>query len=262
MFNRFEIYGSWLREDPAGFGVYILCFAAAILMSLILHECAHGYVAFRCGDPTAKMLGRLTLDPRRHLDPIGTVCMFLLGFGWARPVPVNPRNYRHYRRDEYLVSVAGIVTNLALFLICTALSVCCFRLMLGAGWFTGLGAREKQALYENLNNLILYGGATLPEAFTAIMAKPWLQFPMRFLGMMTQMNLSLAIFNLLPIPPLDGWRLMNNATKGGLGVSPQAAKYLQMGLMLLCLSGVLGRALSRVVGAVDGAVLGLLMNLV
>ena len=86
----------------------------AVLIALTLHELAHGYVALRCGDPTAQMLGRLTFNPLRHLDPIGTLFMFLFGFGWARPVPVNPRNFKRFRRDDFLVSAAGVTVNFLL----------------------------------------------------------------------------------------------------------------------------------------------------
>ena len=261
MFGRFEVYGSWLREDPAGFGVYILCFVVTALTSLILHECAHGYVALRCGDPTAKMMGRLSLNPLRHLDPLGTLFMVVLGFGWAKPVPVNPRNYRNHRRDEYLVSVAGIAVNLCLFLSCTFLSVLCFRFMMGADWFVDMSASENEALYANVRSIILYGGATLPEALAGLMAVPWLQYPMRLFGMMTQMNLALAIFNLLPIPPLDGWRLANNALKGRLNTNPQVLRAMQAALTILCLTGLLGRALGTAVSAVDGAVVRAFMYL-
>lgn len=262
MLNRFEIYGSWLRSDPAGFVVYLLCFVAAALMSLILHECAHGYVALRCGDPTAKMLGRLSLNPARHLDPMGTLCMVVLGFGWARPVPVNPRNYRNYRRDEYLVSVAGITVNLALFLLCTFLSVLCCRLMMGGGWFRGMNVQQKESVYTSMNNLILYGGASLPRELNAVLVTPWLQYPMRFLGMMTRMNLALAVFNLLPIPPLDGWRIVNNALRGRLSVRRETFRYMQAALMILCFTGLLGRGLGTVVDAIDGAVIRAFMTLV
>ena len=262
MLNRFEIYGSWLRQDPAGFGVYILCFVLAALTSLILHECAHGYAALRCGDPTAKMMGRLSLNPARHLDPVGTLCMVVLGFGWARPVPVNPRNYRNHRRDEYLVSVAGIAVNLTLFLLCMFLSVLFYRLMLGADWFEGATVAERARLYDNLNAIILYGSASLPSDLTGLMAAPWLQYPQRFLVMMTQLNLALAVFNLLPVPPLDGWRLLNNALRGRLSVSRKALRYLQGALMLLCLTGLLGRGLGTVVTAIEDAVTRAFMHLV
>ena len=90
--NRLQSWFSWFRADPVGFLIYLLYFAASILLTLMLHEIAHGYVAWKCGDPTAKMLGRLSMDPRKHLDPLGTVFLIFFGFGWAKPVPVNPRN--------------------------------------------------------------------------------------------------------------------------------------------------------------------------
>ena len=87
------------------------------LLAVILHEVAHGYVAEKFGDPTARLLGRLNLNPIRHLDPIGTLAVFVFGFGWARPVPVNAGNFRHPRRDMIWVALAGPLTNLALAVI-------------------------------------------------------------------------------------------------------------------------------------------------
>ena len=90
MLTRMETYMAMLRENPASFVIYMAYTAVAILMSLILHECAHGYAAYRCGDPTAKLLGRLSLNPARHLDPLGTLCMVVLGktrTGQSPPFP-------------------------------------------------------------------------------------------------------------------------------------------------------------------------------
>ena len=256
MISRLEIYGAWLWSDPAGFIVYMVYLAVAVLLSLILHECAHGYAALTCGDPTAKNLGRLTLDPRRHLDPIGTVCMFVLGFGWARPVPVNPRNFREPRRDDFLVSVAGITVNMTLFVLCTGLSVLVNRLMVGGEFYAVYsGSVEgKRMLLTNLGDLIAYGGASLPAELADMMAAPWLQYVQRFLVMMRQINLSLAVFNLLPIPPLDGFRLLNNLLKGRIRLTRQLLQAMQTVLLLLCLTGALGRVLSVVTGALDDAV--------
>jgi len=146
---------SMFKTDLLGAVIYILMFALALLISLILHEIGHGYMALRCGDPTAKMMRRLSLNPLDHLDPIGTLSMVLLGFGWSKPVPVNPRNFVHYpwqsakksendrlygdakqrariyRTDNILVSVAGITINLLLFLLCLALSVLVLYFMAG-----------------------------------------------------------------------------------------------------------------------------------
>ena len=122
MFSNITSIISNFRNDPGGTLIYLAFFAVGILFSLIIHECAHGWVALKCGDPTAKWMGRLTLDPRKHLDPIGTICMLFLRIGWAKPVPINPNNFRNYRRDYILVSLAGIITNFCVFLISTLIT--------------------------------------------------------------------------------------------------------------------------------------------
>jgi len=210
LFSRLQTYLSMLRTDPAGFLLYILMYALAILLSLILHECAHGLVALWCGDPTAKMMGRLTLDPRRHLDPIGTVSMVLLGIGWARPVPVNPNRFRHYRRDDIFVSLAGIVTNLLLFALSTLFLVLQIRLSPDSRSWNSL----MQALQE-------------------------------FLILMARINVSLAVFNLLPIPPLDGYHVLNDIIlRGRLQLNRNTFQIAQVVLIVLCLSGALSGILS------------------
>ena len=86
----------------------------AVLLALTFHEAAHGFVAYKLGDTTARDCGRLTLNPFRHIDPLGLLCMVLLRFGWAKPVPVDPRRFRHPRRDMALVAVAGPLINVLL----------------------------------------------------------------------------------------------------------------------------------------------------
>ena len=144
MINRLQTWLDWLQSSPVEFVIYLVLLAVAVLASLTLHELAHGYVAYRCGDPTAKMLGRLTLNPLKHLDPFGAACLVLLGFGWAKPVPVNPRNFQNYRRDDFMVSIAGIAVNLTLFILSTALLV-------GLNSFIWT---EEALLYVGLNNLV------------------------------------------------------------------------------------------------------------
>ena len=168
-----------------------------LLFSMVAHEYAHGYAALREGDPTALMLGRLTLNPIRHIDPFMTVLLPLLMFaasggrvifGGAKPVPVNPRNYRQYRRGDLIVSSAGIVVNLALFAVCTALTI-------------GIGMVGKAAgssgLLVLLQRMIAWG--------------IWL-------------NVLLAFFNLIPIPPLDGSHILYQLLPAELG-----ARYRQVG---------------------------------
>ena len=100
MVRNWEMYVEWFKYDAANCVITFIMTILVILISLILHECAHGWMALRCGDPTAKMFGRLSLNPLRHLDFWGTLCMLVAGFGWAKPVPVNPRNFENYRRDD------------------------------------------------------------------------------------------------------------------------------------------------------------------
>ena len=149
---------SLLFYDP---GAFILL-AIPLLYSIIIHEVAHGWVADKMGDPTARRMGRLTLDPRRHFDPVGTTMLFLFGFGWARPVPVNFGNLRPPRRGLIFVSAAGITANILLALVAQLI----YRFFQPTG-----------ALY-----------VVLQEMFG--------------------INIILASFNLIPIPPLDGSKIL------------------------------------------------------
>lgn len=157
-----------------------------VLFSLSFHEFAHGYAAYRCGDSTAKAYGRLTLNPLKHLDPIGAVCMFLTGYGWAKPVPVNSRYFKKPRRDMLLVAAAGPLSNLALAIA-----------------FALLGA-----LVVVINYFFTFSSAWVLYLFTEI-------------GVL--LNLSLAVFNLVPLPPLDGSRILTCLLPHRL-----AARYLQI----------------------------------
>jgi Zn-dependent protease len=140
------------------------------LLAVTCHEVAHGYAAERCGDPTARLLGRLTINPLRHLDPIGTAALLLLGFGWARAVPVNPGNLRR-RHDMVLVALAGPGANIALAIFCA----------LGLRWSAALVGPETIAFGEPVRLMAAFG---------------------------LYINVILALFNLLPIPPLDGGRVL------------------------------------------------------
>lgn len=146
------------------------------LLAVTLHEVAHGFIAERRGDPTARLLGRLTLNPLKHLDPIGTIALLVFGFGWARPVPVNPNNLRNARNDMIWVSLAGPTANL-LMAICSAL----------------------------LLRAVVHFAAALPEGSELVTF-------IRPVGLMAAfglyINVILCLFNLLPIPPLDGGRVL------------------------------------------------------
>lgn len=164
--------------DVTSFLILTLLSLPIILLSLSLHELSHGFVAWKCGDPTARALGRLTLNPLKHLNPMGALCMLLCGFGWANPVPINSRYFKKPRRDIVLTSLAGPVSNLLLAVI--------FLLLLrfvGYGWLW-------QRLYSS--------------QFTANLA----YYFVLFLYYGVSMNVSLALFNLFPLPPLDGSRIL------------------------------------------------------
>jgi Zn-dependent protease len=148
-----------------------------LIFSVVIHEYAHGWMAYREGDQTAAMLGRLTFNPIPHLDPVGSLLVpgllaLMPGgiiFGWARPVPVNPRNFRNYRRGDILVSLAGVAANLLVAIACTFLLA-----------------------------LAIWLGHALPGG-----AESW-GLVQRMLQFGILINLVLIVFNLIPIPPLDG----------------------------------------------------------
>jgi Zn-dependent protease len=197
-----------------------------LLFAITMHEVAHGWVALRFGDTTAKMLGRLSFNPIKHIDPIGTLLvpglMMLLGgiiFGWAKPVPVNFNNLHHPRRDMAWVAIAGPSANL----------------LMAIGW----------ALIMKLA-LLLHTGSL-----------EWLARPLIYMGSFgIKINLILMVLNLLPIPPLDGGRVLS-----GL-LPPRAAMYLDrvepyglIILILLLFTGVLGGILFPMYQGLEGLLL-------
>lgn len=257
--NRLQYWGSWLTSDPVGFFIYILYFAVAVLLTLMLHEIAHGYVAYRHGDPTAKMLGRLTLDPRKHLDPIGTIALVLVGFGWAKPVPINPRNFTGNRvRADFLVSIAGIVTNLTLFIVSTFITVAINPLLWKPEVIAANGGAKAFLEIYGLGYNILFSGAG--GNYVQYMLTPWLMHVQRFFLMFLTFNLTIGIFNLIPIPPLDGFHILNDlAFKGRLTLTPQFMRGAQIVFLLLLLSGAIGSVLIAVTTTVQSAVLNLFL---
>jgi Zn-dependent protease len=148
-----------------------------LLFAITVHEYAHGKAALSLGDPTAKAMGRLTRNPLKHIDPLGAICLFLFNFGWARPVPVNPRYFKNPRQDTILMSISGPLANFA------------------SAFLAGLFIRFLFLPWEAYQKLLVY---------------------------MLLMNLGLGIFNLFPIPPLDGAHVMENL------LPPRAAERFRM----------------------------------
>lgn len=166
-----------IRQGAWQTGLMILLARAFVLFcTLPAHEAAHGLVAYRLGDPTAKEKGRLTLNPLKHLDPIGSIMIMVFGFGWAKPVPVNMQRFKKPKLGMAVTAAAGPLSNLIMgFIACFFYSATRFL------------------------SLKLYGGGSA------------LELPAVFFQFAAIVNIQLAVFNLIPIPPLDGSRLLNAA---------------------------------------------------
>jgi len=194
----------------------IIIMAPPLLLALTLHEYAHGYIAYRLGDPTARNAGRLTLNPLSHLDPIGTLAFFFIKFGWAKPVPVNPRYFQNPRQDMLWVALAGPVTNLLL----AVASALVLKLVIGIA---------SVIPYSSLLEAILVPFSNM------LVASIWI-------------NLVLCIFNFLPIPPLDGGRIMTGLLPEHLARTYASfERYGFIVILILAFTGVLGTIIFPVI---------------
>ena len=189
-----------LRSGNFSSAIIILLYSLlGVMVAMTVHEWAHAFAAYKLGDPTAKNLGRMSLDPLKHMDPIGTICLVLFGFGWARPVMVNPRNLKNYRRDDAIISLAGPIMNLL-----TAF------------------------LFLGIYFLVLFTFGITNEIVLNI------------LNYIISINLGLGIFNLIPIPPLDGFHVINSIfIRRSFKVVEFLQRYGFIILIVLLASGVL-----------------------
>ena len=255
---------SSLLSDPVETLMSLLTALPGILLALSVHEAAHGWVANRCGDPTARMMGRISLNPARHIDPVGFLCMLFVGFGWAKPVPVNPIFYKNYRKDDLKVSLAGIAANLLMFLISFAILMSITTGLYAkipqfdsfdeyvayvdesgyvrddgraAVGFSAAYAEdgeifvcaydENDLVYEAIGNKLTGEGRSFYYHFTeeqlfkeynvvggyylaSVAGGRMAEIAYKMLLSFALLNIGLAVFNLIPLPPLDGYHVLND----------------------------------------------------
>ncbi len=194
--------------------IFYLASFCAVVFVFAPHEYAHAFVAYKNGDATAKIHGRLTLNPLKHIDPIGFVSCALVGFGWAKPVPVNPANFRNYKKGLFATAIAGVVVNYVIAFIAYALFLLILR----------LGA------YLNVNSLFAEYVVLFFETFF------WRLF---------SMSLCVFVFNLLPFYPLDGFRIVESLTRSVNPVQKFLREYGQVILIVLIVESFLCDILVR-----------------
>ena len=201
-----------LFSDPKGMLLVLLLALPGRLLAIAAHESAHGWVADRCGDPTARLMGRITLNPLKHFDLVGTLCMVLFGFGWAKPVPVNMYRFKNPKRGMAVTALAGPVSNLLIAVVF----------------------------------MLLYGAAYIPLGQSAVG-----YYFLQMIQLTAIISIGLGIFNLLPLPPLDGskvlFSLMSDESYYKL---MRYERYGGILMLILVATGVLGKPLSVAIDAV------------
>ncbi len=198
---------------------YIVGAAAVIFLVLPFHEYAHGWMANKLGDPTARYAGRLSLNPMRHIDWMGAALIMVVGFGWAKPVPVNTRYFKNDKRDMALTALAGPVSNLLMGLVAMLFANGVLKIAMVSNGYT------VENMYWVLNPVY----SLFYNLFYTV----------------SIINVGLAVFNLLPVPPLDGSRLLTALLPRHLYYKVmQYEQYIMMGLFLLLFVGVLDAPLN------------------
>jgi Zn-dependent protease len=195
-----------------------------ILLGFVLHEFAHALMADKLGDPTPRSQGRITLDPRAHIDIIGFILILIAGFGWAKPVMTNPRNYKNFRRDSILVSIAGPLTNLLISIV--------FIILLKIFFFTNAFS-SNALLQENISGMLYYSA---------------------------RINIVLLALNLLPLPALDGYHVVTNLfNTWKYRIFNILEQYGMFIFILLAITGVLDIILDPMINFIFGNLLRLII---
>lgn len=211
-------------------GFWLILLIPLRLLALVIHECSHGYVSTKLGDPTPRIQGRLSLNPLVHLDPVGTILMILTGFGWAKPVEVNPMYYKDRKKGMALVAIAGPLSNLLLAFV----SLLIYFLFAVIVHYTGIGVSAKL--------LQIVGTACSYSA---------------------QVNLCFFVFNLIPIPPLDGSRILGMFLRDSTYYKMmQYERYSMYLIMLLSLTGMLDNVIGTGVRISYNGITNILTHLV
>ena len=266
-----------ILENPREMIMFLLLALPGRFLAISIHEAAHGWVADKCGDPTARLMGRVTLNPIKHIDLMGTLMILLVGIGWAKPVPVNPNNFRNFRKDDLKVSLAGITANICLFLVCALILYGAagaaisqipqygneIQAMLGGaerfimeyeGEMSYLWQEGENYYYAPVRSLLqnaaYYGNELITPVFGTVAG-----YLYQMLGYCMVTNVMLAIFNLIPLPPLDGYHVVNDLLlKRPLYASAKASAAASGVMYILFFTGILNKVLDTVSGFVFGAV--------
>ncbi|OGD87474.1 hypothetical protein A3J17_00090 [Candidatus Curtissbacteria bacterium RIFCSPLOWO2_02_FULL_40_11] len=197
--------------------IVAFAFIVGLITAITIHEASHAFVAYRLGDPTAKIAGRLTLNPQSHLDPVGTIALLIVGFGWGRPTPFDPFNLRNVKRDSALISVAGALSNFILAFL--------------------LSLPYLIAFYTNNLN------ATVNAFYQTISIVIWI-------------NIILGVFNLIPVHPLDGFKVLAGLMpKDWYHDFIQTERYGIFILLFLLITGMIGRILFPIVSVIFGTLI-------